>query len=60
MNGFPNINMKQAITAVLIVIAFGLFSLGLTFVIPVLGVLVALGIIAALIYLVYLFLTGKI
>lgn len=55
----PNIDQKKLIQAAIIVAAFGIFILSLTYVIPLLGILGAVAIIAAGIYAIYLFLTGK-
>ncbi len=55
----PPIDQNKLIKAAIIVAAFGIFILSLTYVLPLLGVLGALVIIAAGIYAIYLFLTGK-
>ncbi len=53
------IDQQQLIKAAIIVAIFGVFILSLTYVIPLLGIIGALAIIAAGIYAIYLFLTGK-
>jgi len=55
----PPINNQQLLKAVLILVGFGIFILSLTFVLPFLGILGAIVIIAAGVYAIYLFLTGK-
>ncbi len=55
----PNIDQTQLTKAVIIIVAFGIFILALTYVIPLLGILGAIVIIGAGIYAIYLFLTGK-
>lgn len=54
-----NIDQKKLVQAAVIIGAFGIFILSLTYVLPLLGILGAVGIIAAGIYAIYLFLTGK-
>lgn len=56
----PPIDQNKLITAAIAVAFLGIVILSLTFILPVLGILVALGIIAAAVIFVYLFLTGKI
>lgn len=56
---FQNIDQQKLIKAAVIVALFGIFILSLTYIIPLLGILGALAIIAAGIYAIYLFLTGK-
>lgn len=55
----PNIDQTQLTKAVIIIVAFGIFILALTYVIPLLGILGAIVSIGAGIYAIYLFLTGK-
>lgn len=52
-------SQKELVKAALIVAAFGIFVLSLTYVIPLLGILGALVIIGVGVYVIYLFLTGK-
>jgi len=54
------IDPNKLFKAAALVILLGVILLSLTYILPVLGVLVALAIVAAAIYLVYLVLTGKI
>lgn len=54
------IDQEKLIKAAIIVAAFGLFILSLTYILPLLGILGAIVIIIAGIYAIYLFLTGKI
>jgi hypothetical protein len=54
------VDFNKLLTAALIVIIFGLFILSLTYIIPILAGIIALGLVILLVYVVYLFLTGKI
>lgn len=56
----PPIDQNKLITAAIAVVILGVVILSLTFILPVLGILVALAIIVAAIVFVYLFLAGKI
>ncbi|HVZ58699.1 MAG TPA: hypothetical protein VG935_03045 [Patescibacteria group bacterium] len=55
----PNIDQQNLIKAAIIIAVFGIFILSLTYIIPILGALGAITIIAAGVYAIYLFLTGK-
>lgn len=57
MNLIPDIDMKKLVLAAAIVAVFGVFILSLQFIIPLLSILIALGIIAAAIYGIWRFLT---
>lgn len=57
---FNDIDQKRLFMAALLVFVFGIFILGLTYVIPILGILAALFIIGLLIYAVYTILRGRI
>ena len=59
MNQFPNIDEKKLILAAVILAVFGIFILSLQLVIPILGVLIAIGVLIAAIYGIWKFLTGK-
>ena len=56
----PPIDQNKLITAAIIVALFGILILSFTYILPLLGILVALGVIIAAIAFVYFFLTGKI
>lgn len=55
----PPIDQQKLLKAVVILVAFGIFILSLTYVIPLLGIIGAIAIIVAGLYAIYLFLTGK-
>lgn len=59
MNPFPNIDLKKLVIAAVIVVIFGIFILSLQFIIPILGILIAVGVIIAAIYGIWKFLTGN-
>jgi len=56
----PPIDQNKLVTAAIIVALFGVLILSFTYILPLLGILVAFGVIAAAIFFVYLFLTRKI
>ncbi len=56
---FDNIDQKRLVLAAVIVGAFGIFILALQFIIPVISILVALGIIAAAAFGLKKYFTGK-
>lgn len=59
MNPFLNIDPRKLVLAAVIVAVFGIFILSLQFIIPLLGVLIALGVIVAAVYGIWRFLTGR-
>jgi len=59
MNQFPNIDEKKLILAAVILAVFGIFILSLQLVIPILGVLIAIGVLIAAIYGIWKFLTNQ-
>jgi len=59
MNQFPNIDEKKLVLAAVILALFGIFILSLQLVIPILGVLIAIGVLIAAIYGIWKFLTNQ-
>lgn len=59
MTPFPNIDPRKLVLAAVIVAVFGIFILSLQYIIPLLGVLIAFGVIVAAVYGIWRFLTGK-
>ncbi len=59
MTPFPNIDPRKLVLAAVIVAFFGIFILSLQYIIPLLGVLIAFGVIVAAVYGIWRFLTGK-
>jgi len=59
MNPFPNIDPRKLVLAAVIVAFFGIFILSLQYIIPLLGLLIAFGVIVAAVYGIWRFLTGK-
>lgn len=59
MNPLPNVDIRKMVLAALIVAAFGIFILSLQFVIPILGILIAIGVIVAAVYGIWRFLSGR-
>ena len=59
MTPFPNIDPRKLVLAAVIVAFFGIFILSLQYIIPLLGVLIAFGVIVAAVYGIRRFLTGK-
>lgn len=59
MNLFPNIDEKKLVLAAVILALFGIFILSLQFIFPILGVLIAIGVIIAAIYAIWKFLTNQ-
>jgi hypothetical protein len=55
---FDNIDQKKLVLAAVIVAVFGIFVISLQFVIPFLGILTALGVIAAAVYGLWKYFTG--
>lgn len=59
MTPFPNIDPRKLVLAAVIVAFFGIFILSLQYIIPLLGLLIAFGVIVAAVYGIWRFLTGK-
>ena len=57
MTPFPNIDPRKLVLAAVIVAFFGIFILSLQYIIPLLGVLIAFGVIVAAVYGIWRFLT---
>ncbi|MBI5044345.1 MAG: hypothetical protein HZC02_00235 [Candidatus Levybacteria bacterium] len=56
---FDGIDQKKLLQAIVVVIAFGVFALSLTYIVPLLGLIAAVSVVGAIGYALYLFFTGK-